>query len=61
MKGVRVGFRLKNATQEVVVQGRITDITGLHDRKALAESLMEIEQLVNDKLPHLRLHLSMEH
>ena len=68
--GTRVGFRLAVTTtaenreryprHEITVHGHVTSMTPGSSEQHLINALAEIEQLVNTKLPHMRLHISEE-
>lgn len=67
MKGTRIGIRLIRHDPQyggrvgiIELGGRVLHIQGEITMPELAEALHEIETTVNEQLPFLRLHVSIE-
>lgn len=52
--------RLELAGTLAMVESRTPDVHPVALRESSAKALLEIEQLVNSQLPHLRLHIFVE-
>lgn len=70
MRGTRISLRIIDHTHApyarpggqptiIDVEGRVTGTSHGPEMKDLARALVEIEILVNEQLPHLRLHISV--
>jgi len=66
MKGMRFSLRLivpqaehPSVPDVIDVAGRITN-AAVSDQRRIEDALYQIETLVNEHLPHVRLHMSLE-
>lgn len=63
--GTRVGFRIilttpEHRRSELTVHGRVTSINGQPSELQILEAMNEIEQIVNEQLSRVRMHISTD-